>query len=399
MPEYISKLAISNYRSLLNVVIPMARLNVITGANGCGKSNLYRALRLLAETAQDGVVKALANEGGLSSTYWAGPERLSKGMMDGSQPVQGGMPKKRKRMRLGFTGEMFGYSISLGLPPMEQPATGKPPASAFFRDPEIKREVIWNGTKYSSAATLVDRKGSIAQARCVHGWQKLNENLQPYDSMLAQVADPTYAPETMLLRESIRNWRFYDYLRTDRDAPARHPHVGTRTMALHHDGSDLAAAVQTIFEIGDAKGLHETIAAAFPGGSLGVEIRADGLFDISFTQHGLLRPLRGAELSDGTLRFLMFAAALFTPRPPALMVLNEPETSQHPDLLPALAQLIVRASESTQLWIITHSETLAQHISEQSDCHPLQLVKKCGQTMIASQNLLDIPTWSWPDNV
>jgi len=394
MSEHITKLAISNYRSLLNVVIPMGTLNVITGANGCGKSNLYRALRLLAETAQDGVVKALANEGGLASTYWAGPEKLSKGMMAGTQPVQGGALKKRKRMRLGFAGEMFGYSISLGLPAMAQP-----PASAFFRDPEIKREVIWNGAKFSSPATLVDRKGSIAQARCVHGWQKLNENLQPFDSMLAQVADPTFAPETMLLRESIRNWRFYDYLRTDRDAPARRPHVGTRTMALHHDGSDLAAAIQTILEIGDAEGLHETIATAFPGGRLGVEIRDDGFFDVNFSQHGLLRPLKGAELSDGTLRFLMFAAALFTPRPPTLMVLNEPETSLHPDLLSALARLIVHAAESTQLWIITHSEALARTIGEQSECRPLRLEKKCGQTVIAGQNLLDVPTWRWPDKV
>src|SRR4051794_35203835 len=47
-------------------------------------------------------------------------------------------------------------------------------------------------------------------------------------------------------------------------------------------------------------------------------------------QHGLLRPLSGAELSDGTLRYLLWVAALLTPRPPALLVLNEPETSLHP---------------------------------------------------------------------
>ena len=61
-------------------------------------------------------------------------------------------------------------------------------------------------------------------------------------------------------------------------------------------------------------------------------------------QPGMLRPLRTAELSDGTLRFLMWAVALLTPRPPPLMVLNEPETSLHPDLLPALGALIARAS-------------------------------------------------------
>ena len=63
-------------------------------------------------------------------------------------------------------------------------------------------------------------------------------------------------------------------------------------------------------------------------------------------QHGLLRPLLASELSDGTLRYLLLIAALLSPRPPALMILNEPETSLHPDLLPSLARLIVQASKA-----------------------------------------------------
>ena len=51
-------LAVANYRSINKLVIPLGRLNLITGPNGSGKSNLYRALRLLAETAQGGVVNA-----------------------------------------------------------------------------------------------------------------------------------------------------------------------------------------------------------------------------------------------------------------------------------------------------------------------------------------------------
>ena len=64
----LTSLSINSYRSILNLVIPLGPLNVITGPNGSGKSNLYRALRLLAETAQGGVVNSLAAEGGLNST-------------------------------------------------------------------------------------------------------------------------------------------------------------------------------------------------------------------------------------------------------------------------------------------------------------------------------------------
>lgn len=66
-------LAIAHYRSLHGLVLPLHPLNVITGENGSGKSSLYRALRLLAETAQGGVAAVLAREGA-----WArrcGPDR------------------------------------------------------------------------------------------------------------------------------------------------------------------------------------------------------------------------------------------------------------------------------------------------------------------------------------
>jgi len=109
-------LAVANYRSINKLVIPLGRLNLITGPNGSGKSNLYRALRLLAETAQGGVVNALAREGGLDSTFWAGPENISRRMRNGEVPIEATVRHGVKRLRLGFAGEDFSYSIALGLP-------------------------------------------------------------------------------------------------------------------------------------------------------------------------------------------------------------------------------------------------------------------------------------------
>ena len=73
----------------------------------------------------------------------------------------------------------------------------------------------------------------------------------------------------------------------------------------------------------------------------------------------LERALTAAELSDGTLRYLLWVAALLTPRPAELTVLNEPEASLHPDLLPALAALIARSSERSQVLVVTHSPQVA----------------------------------------
>jgi predicted ATPase len=98
---------------------------------------------------------------------------------------------------------------------------------------------------------------------------------------------------------------------------------------------------------------------------------------------GLLRPLHAREFSDGQLRFLCLCAALMSPRPPSLLALNEPETSLHPDLIDPLAQLIVRASKDSQLWITTHSQVLAERIEEHSGIPPIQLKLWNGETKLA----------------
>jgi predicted ATPase len=89
----IHTIAISGYRSLRNLVLPLAGLNLVTGANGTGKSSLYRALRLLADAALNTVVASLAREGGLPSTLWAGPETIARSVRRGEHPVEGTLGK------------------------------------------------------------------------------------------------------------------------------------------------------------------------------------------------------------------------------------------------------------------------------------------------------------------
>ena len=86
----------------------------------------------------------------------------------------------------------------------------------------------------------------------------------------------------------------------------------------------------------------------------------DGRVEVALSQPGLLRPLSPGELSDGTLRYLLLVAALKTTRPPGLLVLNEPETSLHRALLPALAGLISDAAQSTQVLVVTHAPELIE---------------------------------------
>ena len=240
----------------------------------------------------------------------------------------------------GFAGDDFGYAIDLGLP--------VPPAGAFAARSGDQARVRL-GRRRAAALGACSSTGAArwcGRARRRASGRSLTTQLPTFDSMMTHCADPRHTPELLMLREQMRGLALLRSLpHRRRRAPARQPQIGTHTPVLATTARDLAAALQTIREIGDARGARRRGRRCLSRRARSVSTAHDGWFELEMRQHGLLRPLRAAELSDGTLRYLLWVAALLTPRPPALMVLNEPETSLHPDLLPALGRLIARAAE------------------------------------------------------
>ena len=371
----IRTLAFGNYRSLRDLRLGLERLTVITGGNGTGKSNVYRALRLLVDAAHGELGRALAHEGGLPSALWAGKQSARTSARS----------TEATRLSIGFADDVIAYELRLG--------RDGSLASAFIQDPEVKAETI--RTLNKPKVNLLERRNSSAMIRDHDGNAvTFGAELELSESVLSQLAEPHRYPLLSMLRERLRRWRFYHQFRTDADSPVRSAQIGTRTPVLAHDGRDLAAALQTIFEIGDGSALKVAVAEAFDGAELYVASER-ARFHIELSSPGVSRPLDAAELSDGTLRYLVLLAALHSPRPPELLVLNELEASLHPRVLEPLAKQIIDAARRSQVIVVSHAQLLVDAIGSVRDAACIHLTKESGETVVAGRNRLDEPPWKW----
>jgi predicted ATPase len=364
----IRALHVSGYRSVRDLRLRLGNVNVLTGPNGCGKSNLYNSVFLLAKVASGDFARVVAEEGGMASLLWAGPRKARSISSARTEPV---------RVAIGIRTDTVSYEFVCGLSQHARESD-----TAFKLDPEVKEEHVSIDSDSGRPVSLLERTSSGTWIRDNTGKRvPYSGELEANASVLCQLREPHRFPELLYLRMQMAQWRFYHHFRTDGDSPLRRPQIGVRTTALSHDGSDLAAALQTIAELGDEAELREEIERAFSGASLIIN-HDKGLFAVQLKMPGLNRPLEATELSDGTLRYLCLMAALMSPRPPTLLALNEPETSLHPDLLNGLARMIVRASKNSQLWITTHSSFLAESIERYSGEHGINLELSNGETVV-----------------
>src|SRR5579864_1858535 len=97
---------VSGYRSVRELRLKLRQINVLTGPNASGKSNLYNSVFLLAKTAAGGFAQAIADEGGMPSVLWAGARKSRTVGSSRLEPI---------RMTLGIKAEMFNYELSCGL--------------------------------------------------------------------------------------------------------------------------------------------------------------------------------------------------------------------------------------------------------------------------------------------
>ena len=369
----LTAVSIRGYRSVRHLHLPVDACAVYVGANGVGKTNLYKALGLLRAAADGSLTRAVAEEGGIESVLWAGKRRRH-------EPV---------RLILKGHFDALEYGVEVGLPHSYEVEIGlrTPTEAAFTIEPLIKEErlVVRHGQR---DVAMMERKGPLVTLRDENGRRQAHKNaVLPSETALATFRDGAHYPELEAVRRELLDWRLYHDFRTDAGSPIRQPCHAITTPTLSADGRDLAAVLATLFVIReDTAELERAIEDAFPGATLSARDNGSWCsFKLAFPD--MPRPFGAHELSDGTLKYLCLLGALMGYRLPSLIALNEPEASLHPSLLPPLARLIARAAGSTRIWIVTHSEALARAVEDETGKRPRRVVKSGGETSVEGLKL------------
>ncbi len=216
----IEELSVEGYRSIRHVYLRLGRVNVLVGANGCGKTNLYRSMYLLHMAARGGLGRALAEEGGMPSALWAGEMR------------------RNEERRIGLHVRVGDYSFHL-----ECGMAAPVPPSRFNLDPQVKEErvVLHEGKRKVDILTRQDMSMTARNDEGVRESYPLT--VMESESVLSELREPHRFPELSMLRQELLGWRFYHHFRTDAGSPLREGQVATRTPVLGHDGGCMSVLV------------------------------------------------------------------------------------------------------------------------------------------------------------
>src|SRR5262245_55653752 len=200
----ICEVGIAGYRSLRAIRFPVGRLTVFVGANGVGKTNLYRALQLLQASAAGELARELASEGGMQSALWAGKRRTNQPVRMKLSVGLGGAQRGRPQPEFDYSADAdiaYSYAIEIGLP--------TPTAAALPLEPQVKGETLLFH-KGRRPLTVLDRRGPRAIATDEDGnKQPLGTALLASETALGVIQDPARFSDVDVVRRTMLDWRFY----------------------------------------------------------------------------------------------------------------------------------------------------------------------------------------------
>lgn len=320
------------------MTLPLNNLSVFIGPNGSGKSNLLEVLALL-KAAPTNLPAPVKEMGGVREWLWKGARGTSEATVEvivenpkGQQPLRHGLVITDHSGRFEVVDEWIDN---------QQPDQGETKPHFYYRF----------------------QRGNPVLSETQFGERLLRRSdVKPEQSVLSQFRDPERYPVLDWLREQyeqislFRNWSFGPSASLRREQSAQ-----GRSEFLIDGGENLALVLSNIRTrvrsdlLDSLKKLYDGIEdfqLSLSGGNVLLYLVEKGGREIPATR-----------LSDGTLRYLCLLAILLHPQPSPLIALEEPEIGLHPDVIPHVAELLMRAAQRTQLVVTTHSRMLVDALS------------------------------------
>ena len=324
-------------------------LNVLIGPNGSGKSNVIEALDLLSATPTD-LAKAVRRGGGSTEWLWKGRPKATEAEIE--------VVLDREKTP---TGRELRYRLSMGsvrtrlelLDEAIEEMTRKP-----------GKEDVFFYYRFQRGHPVINLR-TVAGDTVERGLRR--ENLLPDQSVLAQRKDPEQYPEVTWVGKTFSAIQMLTEWTLGRHTPPRDPQPADLPEdELLPDGSNLALVLNHIEHAGDTR-VNSLLKQFFPRFERLSTRISGGTVQFYLHESGFAAPIPATRLSDGTLRFVTLLAALFSPSPPPLLCIEEPELGLHPDAVALLADVLVEASSRMQLIVTTHSDALVSALTGQPE--------------------------------
>lgn len=297
-----------------------AKLNILVGANGAGKSNLVDFFRMLRAMADGGFQKFITNCGGADGFFFNGPKETKQ--------ITAHLKFGRNEYRFALEATVAGEMV------INDEAT------------------LYTGGQWPSDWQY---HGSGKKESGLPGWKDQKSSWGNWPSAEAHVFS------------AVSSWVVYHVHDTSSTAPMRRDCSVRDFRELRPDAGNIAPFLLKMREENGARyqRIRETvqlIAPFFDDFLLEPQKKGDSeLVRLEWRQKGSTFPMQPWQFSDGTIRFLCLATALLQPKPPTTVVIDEPELGLHPVAIEALAALLHEAAGRTQLLVSTQSPGLMDH--------------------------------------
>jgi predicted ATPase len=313
--DYIS---IKGFRSIREIEkLELRPINILIGANGCGKSNFVDVFSFLNSIRQGKLRGYVEQRGGANTILHFGSRVTSE-----------------IEITLSFQNGVNGYDITL--------------ATTDLDTLYVKNELtlFWN-KQYN---------------------EPYKEPLNPVNGE-AGISQPYTKGAPKWVQGRLDGWQIYHFHDTSENSPIKKNSDINDNRILRPDGSNLPAYLLFLktchsdsYQI--IRKIIQRVTPFFedfrlePSRLNETKIRLEWIHKSSPDQY-----FDVASLSDGSLRFICLATLLLQPesRRPSTILLDEPELGLHPYAITMLANMIQSAAMETQVIMSTQSSLLLDH--------------------------------------